>query len=91
MYVHEERSLYPHYLGPAGSAYGDAAGQSGRATGLIYWSSKLHPYGLLAWSNRAFHCPGYAAEISGPWQKGSADRLGSYAYNTLSNHVGPMD
>ncbi|HZR16214.1 MAG TPA: DUF1559 domain-containing protein [Verrucomicrobiae bacterium] len=83
MYAHEEKGLYPHYLGPVGSAYGDAEGQSGRATGLIYWSSKLRPYGLLAWTNRAFHCPGYGAGISGPWQKGAADRLGSYAYNSF--------
>ncbi|HVV70302.1 MAG TPA: hypothetical protein VHI52_02195, partial [Verrucomicrobiae bacterium] len=78
-----ERGLYPHYLGPPGSAYGDANGQGGRATGLVYWSSKLRPYGLLAWTNRAFHCPGYVAGISGPWQRGAADRLGSYAYNTM--------
>lgn len=82
MYAHDEKALYPHYLGPAGSAYGDTAGQGGRAAGLIYWSSKLRPYGLLAWTNRAFHCPGYTEAISGPWQKGSVDRLGSYAYNT---------
>ena len=83
MYSHDEKGLYPHYLGPAGSSFGDDKGQSGRATGLIYWSSKLRPYGVIAWTNRAFHCPGYAGEISGPWQKGSADRLGSYAYNTM--------
>ena len=83
MYSHDEKGLYPHYLGPAGSSFGDDKGQSGRATGLIYWSSKLRPYGVIAWNNRAFHCPGYAGEISGPWQKGSADRLGSYAYNTM--------
>ncbi len=82
MYAHDEKSSYPHYLGPAGSAYGDTAGQGGRATGLIYWSSKLRPYGSLAWTNRTFHCPGYAAAISGPWLRDSVDRLGSYAYNT---------
>jgi prepilin-type N-terminal cleavage/methylation domain-containing protein len=82
MYVHDNQNRYPYYLGPGGSAYGDTVGQGGRATGLIYWSSKLRPYGLLAWTNRAFHCPGYEAEIAAPWKKDTPERHGSYAYNT---------
>ena len=82
MYVHENQNKYPYYLGPPGPSYGDAIGQHGRATGLIYWSSKLRVYGLLAWTNRDFHCPGYKAEIAAPWMKDSPDRHGSYAYNT---------
>jgi prepilin-type N-terminal cleavage/methylation domain-containing protein/prepilin-type processing-associated H-X9-DG protein len=82
MYVHDQNGMYPYYLGPAGASYGDATGQRRRATGLVYWSSKLRPYGLLAWSNRAFHCPGYTAAIAAPWRKDAVDRLGSYAYNT---------
>jgi prepilin-type N-terminal cleavage/methylation domain-containing protein/prepilin-type processing-associated H-X9-DG protein len=82
MYVHDNRNKYPHYLGPVGAAYDDAAGQRGRATGLVYWSSKLGPYGVLAWTNRAFHCPGYTAEIAVPWRKDTPERHGSYAYNT---------
>lgn len=82
MYVHENRNKYPYYLGPAGPAYDDAVGQRGRATGLVYWSSKLRPYGMLAWTNRAFHCPGYTAEIAAPWRKDTPERHGSYAYNT---------
>lgn len=81
MYVHENHK-YPYYLGPAGASYGDAAGQRGRATGLVYWSSRLRPYGVLAWTNRAFHCPGYSAEIAAPWEAGGVDRHGGYAYNT---------
>ena len=41
MYVRDNQSKYPHYLGPAGPSYGDATGEGGRATGLVYWSSKL--------------------------------------------------
>jgi prepilin-type N-terminal cleavage/methylation domain-containing protein/prepilin-type processing-associated H-X9-DG protein len=82
MYAHDNRTSYPHYLGPAGPSYGDATGQRGRSTGLVYWSSKLHPYGGLAWTNRAFHCPGYTAEIAAPWKQDSPERHGSYAYNT---------
>jgi prepilin-type N-terminal cleavage/methylation domain-containing protein len=82
MYAHDQRNRYPHYLGPVGASYGDATGEGGRAAGLVYWSSKLSPYGLLTWTNRAFHCPGYQVQISGPWSNGSADRHGGYAYNT---------
>ena len=82
MYAQDDKALYPHYIGSAGSAYGDAAGQGGRAAGLVYWSSNLRPYGLLAWTNRAFHCPGYTGDIAAPWEKGAVDRHGSYAYNT---------
>jgi prepilin-type processing-associated H-X9-DG protein len=82
MYSHDQNNLFPHYLGPAGPSYGDITGQRGRAIGLVYWSSKLHPYGMLAWTNRAFHCPGYTAEIAAPWKKDTPERHGSYAYNT---------
>lgn len=81
-YAQDQNGLYPHYLGPAGASHGDATGQGGRAAGLVYWSSKLRPYGLLAWTNRAFHCPGYRGGVAAPWQERGADRLGSYAYNT---------
>lgn len=82
VYVHENENKYPFYLGSGSSAYGDATGQRGRAAGLVYWSSKLRPYGMLAWTNRAFHCPGYPAQIAAPWKRDTADRHGSYAYNT---------
>ncbi len=81
MYVHDQQNKYPHYLGPAGPAHGDAAGQGGRAAGLVYWSSKLFPYRPVNWTNRSFHCPGYRREILGPYEAGSIERLGSYAYN----------
>src|ERR1035438_298228 len=44
MYTHDSQNKYPHYLGPAGPSYGDATGQGGTVTGLVYWSSKLFPY-----------------------------------------------
>lgn len=82
MYAHDQKTRYPHYLGPVGPSHGDAAGAGGRANGLVYWSSKLIPYGGLQWTNRSFHCPGYREVVSGPYEKGSVDRLGGYAYNT---------
>lgn len=88
MYAHDQKSRYPHYLGPPGASYGDTTGQTGRATGLVYWSSKLSPYGLLAWTNTAFHCPTYQGQISGQWSKGGADRQGGYAYNTYGVRTG---
>lgn len=82
LYAHDQKGRYPHYLGPTGPSLGDAAGTGGRAQGLVYWSSKLIPYGGLRWTNRAFHCPGYRETVVGPHEKGSVDRLGGYAYNT---------
>src|SRR5690348_2916261 len=82
MYSHDQNNLYPHYLGPPGSSYGDTTGQRGKASGLVYWSSKLRPYGALAWTNRTFHCPGYSADIAAPWKQDTPERHGSYAYNT---------
>jgi prepilin-type N-terminal cleavage/methylation domain-containing protein len=81
MYVHDSQSQYPRYLGPAGSSGGDATGKSGRAVGLVYWSSKLFPYYPLNWTNSSFHCPGYSGQISGPNTPGTIERVGSYAYN----------
>jgi prepilin-type N-terminal cleavage/methylation domain-containing protein/prepilin-type processing-associated H-X9-DG protein len=81
MYVHDDQNKYPHYLGPAGSSYGDAKG--GKTTNLVYWSSKLIPYYPLNWTNSSFQCPGYSGKISGPHISGAIDRLGSYAYNTF--------
>lgn len=80
MYVHENGSKYPYYLGPAGPSYGDAVGLEGRAVGLVYWSSKLFPYYAVNWTNSGWHCPGYKGITTGEI-KGAADRLGSYAYN----------
>jgi len=82
MYVDDHRNKYPHYLGPAGPSYGDATGQSGRAVGLVYWSSKLFPYCALSWTNTAYQCPGYKGKINGPYAPRSIERLGSYAYNS---------
>ena len=87
LYVNENRNRYPHYLGPAGPAYGDAVGKGGRAVGLVYWSSKLFPYYPLNWTNTAFQCPGYSGNISGPYQNGAINRLGSYAYNSWGARI----
>jgi prepilin-type N-terminal cleavage/methylation domain-containing protein len=81
MYVRDNQSKYPHYLGPAGPSYGEATGEGGGATGLVYWSSKLFPYYGLNWTNSSFQCPGYNGKVSGPYIPGAIDRLGSYAYN----------
>jgi prepilin-type N-terminal cleavage/methylation domain-containing protein/prepilin-type processing-associated H-X9-DG protein len=83
LYVQDNKSTYPYYLGPKGESYGDATGSGGRALGMVYWSSKLFPYYGLNWTNRAFHCPGYAGKISGPPDSTTAGRMGSYAYNTV--------
>ena len=87
LYVNENRNRYPHCLGPAGPAYGDAVGKGGRAVGLVYWSSKLFPYYPLNWTNMAFQCPGYSGNISGPYLKGAINRLGSYAYNSSGARI----
>jgi prepilin-type N-terminal cleavage/methylation domain-containing protein len=87
MYVEEHRNRYPYYLGPPGSAYGDAVypgGPTGRGKGCVFWSSKLFPYYPLNWTNRAFHCPGYKGAIAGPPARmldNAVWRLGSYGYN----------
>ena len=88
LYVNENRTRYPHYLGPAGPAYGDAVGEGGRAVGLVYWSSKLFPYYPLNWTNTAFQCPGYSGNVSGPYLNGAINRLGSYAYNSCGARIG---
>ncbi len=88
MYVHDNQSKYPHYLGPAGPAYGDDVGVGGRAVGLVYWSTKLIPYYPLNWTNSAFQCPGYSGKVSGSWQPGlSFTRKGSYGYNAQGARV----
>lgn len=85
MYVDENNSTFPYYLGPAGPSYGDAKG--GRPANLVYWSSKLYPYYPFNWTNRLFHCPGYKGTNTGPYFKGAIDRLGSYAYNIYGSAV----
>jgi len=87
MYVHDNQSRYPQYLGPAGPSYGDATGPGGRAAGLVYWSSKLYPYYSLTWSNASFQCPGYNGKVSGPSYPGGVDRLGAYAYNAAGARI----
>ena len=87
MYVHENGSKYPYYLGPAGPSYGDSLGLDGRAVGLVYWSTKLYPYYPVNWTNAAYHCPGYTGVTTGPFLKGGADRLGSYTYNLFGAMV----
>ena len=81
MYTQDNKDLYPHYYGSPGSAYSTATGPMRRADGFVHWSSNLRPYGLLDWTNRAFHCPGYTEDIVAAI-KGTPDRRGSYAYNT---------
>ena len=81
MYVHDDQSQYPRYLGPVGPSYGDAKGLGGRAAGLVYWSSKLFPYYPLNWTNSLFQCPGYSGKLSGPYNPQAIDRYGSYSYN----------
>jgi prepilin-type N-terminal cleavage/methylation domain-containing protein/prepilin-type processing-associated H-X9-DG protein len=83
LYVQDNKSTYPYYLGPRGDSYGDATGSGGRALGMVYWSSKLLPYYGLNWTNRAFHCPGYTGKISGPPDSETAERAGSYGYNAV--------
>lgn len=87
MYVHDNQDKYPYYLGPAGPSYGDATETGGRATNLVYWSSKLFPYYPLNWTNRSFQCPGYGGKVSGPYLTGAIDRLGSYAYNAFGARI----
>src|SRR5581483_7262254 len=83
MYVDDHASAFPYYLGPAGPSYGDAVGvdHTGQPDGLIYWSTKLFPYYPIHWTDSKFHCPGYRGTNTGPYNRGSIDRLGSYAYN----------
>jgi prepilin-type N-terminal cleavage/methylation domain-containing protein/prepilin-type processing-associated H-X9-DG protein len=91
MYVHDNGSKYPYYLGPRGPAYGDAVGQGRSANGLVYWSSKLFPYYSLNWSNTAYHCPGYKGVNWGPGHfQGGIERLGSYAYNVWGSGHGAV-
>jgi prepilin-type processing-associated H-X9-DG protein len=80
MYVHDNQRKYPRYLSSADDSNGDETGKSGRAKGLVYWSSTLAPYYKPIWTNTAYHCPGYTGAISGP-RKGFVERYGSYAYN----------
>lgn len=83
MYVDDHQSRYPYYIGPPGPAHGDAVclGQGGKGTGLVYWSTKLFPYYQVNWTNVGFHCPAYRGVVSGPFQRGTIERLGSYGYN----------
>lgn len=85
MYVDENRSRYPYFLGPPGPSYGDAVyagGRKGRGKGYVFWSTKLVAYYPLNWTNKTFHCPGYKGAITGPVRSlDSAYRFGSYAYN----------
>ena len=81
MYVHDNGSKYPHFLGPAGPSYGDAVASQGKSAGLVYWSSKLYPYYPVNWTNAGYRCPGYRGITSGPFEKGNAGRRGSYSYN----------
>jgi prepilin-type N-terminal cleavage/methylation domain-containing protein/prepilin-type processing-associated H-X9-DG protein len=53
------------------------------------WYDQLRPYCDLAWSNRAYHCPGYKGQISGFAGSLPHDPLGSYAYN--ASGVGSYD
>ena len=78
MYVDENESKYPYYLGPSGPSYGDATFTYG--FGSVYWSSKLYPYYPMNWTNIAFHCPGYKGAIKEPPGVG---RYGSYCYNAF--------
>jgi prepilin-type N-terminal cleavage/methylation domain-containing protein/prepilin-type processing-associated H-X9-DG protein len=87
LYVHENASKYPFYLGPTGPSYGDEIGREGRAIGLVYWSTKLYPYYPVNWTNAGYHCPGYKGRTTGPFFRGAVDRLGSYAYNLSGARV----
>jgi len=88
MYVDENQSHYPYYLGPPGSSYGDPTFPLGVSGGnAVFWSSKLFPYYSLNWSNVAFHCPGYKGQIIGYLGNNSLPRYGSYAYNILGADI----
>jgi prepilin-type N-terminal cleavage/methylation domain-containing protein/prepilin-type processing-associated H-X9-DG protein len=87
MYVQDNRERYPYYLGPPGPSYGDEIGDEGKATDLVYWSSKLFPYYALNWTNPSFHCPGYTGKITGPYKQGILERRGSYGYNIWGSRV----
>lgn len=74
MYVDENRSQYPHYVGSP-VQWDDFADP------WSYWPSKLYPYYKIKWTDKIFHCPGYKGNINhGP---GIALPSGSFGYNSI--------
>jgi prepilin-type N-terminal cleavage/methylation domain-containing protein len=93
MYVNDNQNQFPYYLGPPGPSYGDETAwgpNDGVFNGRVYWSSLLHPYYPMLWTNPASQCPGYTGPSAGVPENGEMingfvangmERSGSYAYN----------
>ena len=56
-------------------------------TGAIWWFQSFQPYYPLAWTNRAYHCPGYKGTNSLGDSDGTPS-YGSYAYNAIGAGFG---
>jgi len=72
-------------------------GGNGAPSSFQMWPERLHPYALLNWTNKAWHCPAYIADngivqfIKPPEGGGKFVAWTSYAYNALGirGDVGP--
>ncbi len=80
MYLDDNRSTYPYALQVKASQV------------VAEWVDEIAPYYPLNWTNRAYHCPGYAGPISsrtpGAGDPGGAPYIGSYAYNAYGTYQG---
>jgi prepilin-type N-terminal cleavage/methylation domain-containing protein/prepilin-type processing-associated H-X9-DG protein len=85
MYLDENSSRYPLYVGSSGPSNGDATNSSWETP--VYWSSKLFLYYPVNWTNAGYLCPGYKGLTRGPIAPNRGTRLGSYAYNARGSVV----